>query len=272
MKPAFKGLAGAVAAVALASWGAVHAQWTAPPPPTGMTMPQAHPGQAGAQFQPPHAAMSQQPMGLMAMTPDQLQNMMSAEQLMRSRVRAADGENIGRVEEILASFDGRVTALTISSGGFLGRGATYYRVPANQVEARPAMRELFLRVTRQQLDHFRVADRQQIAPNEWRASDLIKDRVYTSDRVAYGAVQDVFIGLDGRVRAVIISGGGPFDGMFAYPYDPRTFDARRDVHTLPFTRQQVAQFLPISPDALRMVTLGEGRVAGQQPPPHPRRQ
>jgi sporulation protein YlmC with PRC-barrel domain len=267
MKPALKAVAAALASGFLA---AAHAQMGPPPPAAGMTMPHAEPGYAPgpAPFQQapgPAAAWPQQPVGLIALSAEQLQNTMSAEQMLRSRVRAADGEHIGRVEDIIALPDGGVSALMVSSGGLLGVGTAYYRVPSSHVQVRPGVRELFVRLTREQLERFRVADRQQIGPHEWRVSDLIRDRVYTRDGVGYGSVQDVFIGLEGRVRAVIVAGGGPFAGMFAYPFDPQTFDARRNVHTLPLTRSQVTQLLPIHPDSLRIVTLGEHRTAPQPP-------
>lgn len=44
-------------------------------------------------------------------------------------VFSSDGQNVGTVESIDATQDGRITGVNVTAGGFLGFGAKLYRIP-----------------------------------------------------------------------------------------------------------------------------------------------
>lgn len=73
-------------------------------------------------------------------------------QLIDEDIEGADGEDVGEVEDVLVDQEGRVAAVVIEVGGFLGIGEKKVAVPMSQVQVRGEKRELFLAAGREDLE------------------------------------------------------------------------------------------------------------------------
>ncbi|MDF1586862.1 PRC-barrel domain-containing protein [Marinimicrococcus flavescens] len=73
-------------------------------------------------------------------------------QLMDEDVEGADGEEIGEIEDVLVDQEGRVAAVVLEVGGFLGLGERKVALPMSQIEVRGEDRDLFTSATRDQLE------------------------------------------------------------------------------------------------------------------------
>jgi len=138
-------------------------------------------------------------------------------------VYGQDGDEIGEVEDIVIGPDGRVVAMIVEAGGFLDIGDTHFRVPWEEVEIR-GYDDVRVPLVEDNIADYDVlrdrSDERLVAQREWRASELIEDYAYLSDGSGYGYVDDMLIGQDGEIRAVVVEGGVQQDygGPYALPW------------------------------------------------------
>jgi len=129
------------------------------------------------QMQPPGAPQSTQPMQPpvgtpptpQAQTPDdklttmpksgqasflsqQQASQMLASDLMRQSIIGANNERIGQVDDLVISKDGKIEAVLVGVGGFLGIGQKTVAIPFEVVERVPETNQLSTRFSRQDLE------------------------------------------------------------------------------------------------------------------------
>ena len=128
-------------------------------------------------------------------------------------------------------------------GGFWDIGDTHVSVPWNDVAIGTDQAQVSIPVTEETVgdyslfgdggwfseeDYFAwdsdtlqaVDDDLDPGPTVFRASELIGDYAYLSDRVPYGFVNDLILE-DGQITAVVVDATGYYGtpGYYAYPYD-----------------------------------------------------
>lgn len=68
-------------------------------------------------------------------------------------VLGADGEQVGEVTEVMVSQDGKVEAIVISSGGFLGLGEKSYAIEWSGAEVDSEKQEIQTQLTQQEIEN-----------------------------------------------------------------------------------------------------------------------
>jgi hypothetical protein len=124
----------------------------------------------------------------------------SAERMMdEAEVIGANGEEIGDVENIILNRQGRILGIVAEVGGFWDIGDTHVFVPWDQVRIGPDLDRVAVPVTEENVEDYSsfseerltrtTAGRTQVVADDlaagqgiWKATDLIDDRAYLSDR------------------------------------------------------------------------------------------
>jgi sporulation protein YlmC with PRC-barrel domain len=78
-------------------------------------------------------------------------NELTANQLLDMKVKGANGENIGDVENIVFDSNGRVSGVVVSVGGFLGIGEKRVSLPWSQFQISADDKNLTTNATKQDL-------------------------------------------------------------------------------------------------------------------------
>ena len=177
----------------------------------------------------------------------------TAEQLFDTEVRGSDDEDIGEIENLVLNADGKVTKIIVEAGGFLDIGDTHFAVNWDEVEFAPDLEWVKVPVDEENVQNFSLFDDSEdvaTGPRAWRASELINDYVTLEDQPRYGIVQDIVIGSDGNVEAVVVTPdvaygvGRPYAyPYYGYGYD-RDFDPGAETYDLPYTMSEVEELGP----------------------------
>ena len=78
---------------------------------------------------------------------------LSAGTLTGDRVRNAEGEDLGKIEEIMLDYkNGRIAYAVLSFGGFLGLGDKLFAIPWNALELNTDEHKFILNVDKDKLD------------------------------------------------------------------------------------------------------------------------
>jgi hypothetical protein len=154
-----------------------------------------------------------------------------------ARVYGADGEEIGEVENVLLSADGKILSIVAEVGGFLDIGDTHVSVPWDQVAFSPALDFIEIPVDQENVEEYSLfgewgyftkpeADVTQVVnddlitgPRVWKATDLIDDYALLTGSLAYGYVEDLIFTNDGMLHAVVVEPDTTYaGGPYAFPY------------------------------------------------------
>lgn len=191
----------------------------------------------------------------------------SAETLIdEAEVMGSEGEEIGDIENILVSEEGKILAVIVEMGGFLDLGDTHIMVPWDQVEVAPDLESLTVPVDQENAEEFsmygstsliRKADTDDkrvifedidTGPRIWQATELIDDYVTLDGGIGYGYVDDLIFNDAGELDAVIVSTdfGYGQPGLYAYPFYGygHGFAPGAPNYALPYTADQVADAPP----------------------------
>lgn len=191
-----------------------------------------------------------------------LRNGLSAQRLMRTQARGSNGDAIGEVRDVLFTRDGSVQALVVSAGGVVGVGETLYRVPWKQVHFEKSLKHVTVPISPHEIDRFRWgAEQVRAGVNELRASEMMQSALILQDATRYGQVDDVIIGRDGQVKALVVSSVLTAYGQkrYAFPYSAQiAHKAARKELVLPYTSGQLADLRPFDYTALGIAGVGVG--------------
>jgi sporulation protein YlmC with PRC-barrel domain len=93
--------------------------------------------------------------------------------LFEYRVRGPQGEDLGKIEEVMIDMEmGRVAYAVLSFGGLLGLGSKWVPVPWDAVALRPAEKVLLLKVEKEKIEkapNFEAATLPELANRQWGA-------------------------------------------------------------------------------------------------------
>lgn len=177
-------------------------------------------------------------------------------------VYGVNGEEIGSIENVIFSNDGRVISVVAEVGGFWDMFDTHVNVPWDEVRVN-AEGEIAIPVTEENVEDYStwktgyltageaggnvevVDDDLETGPALFRATDLIGDysRIRDGDSYRnYGYINDLII-RDGQLQAVVVSpdsGYGMTRGAYAYPYYGWGWNAGRPYYDMPYGAGDVA--------------------------------
>lgn len=172
---------------------------------------------------------------------DALRNGVSAERILGMDVQGVRGESIGEVENIIVSRDGHVRAVVVDAGGILGVGETAYRIPWREVRMDRSGEHLIVPLAESDIERFRWgAEDVRLSVREMFVDSIMDSDVALNDGMDVGEIEDLIIGRDGRVKALVVE-SDIFDDVdrIAFPFHgPVAYNAWSDHYTLPIDRAQ----------------------------------
>jgi sporulation protein YlmC with PRC-barrel domain len=137
-------------------------------------------------------------------------------------VYGPNGEEVGEVEDIIIGPDNKVVSVIVEGGGFWDIGDTHFSVPWNEVEI-VGYDRVNVPVTEETVEDYDMArdmDDEFLAKRKWRVSELINDYAVLKGGERFGYVNDVLIGENGEISAVLLDGTTDYgyEGPYAMPY------------------------------------------------------
>lgn len=180
----------------------------------------------------------------------------SVKKLLGKKVKSAQGEDVGEVDNIIFGPDGDLRKLIVSTGGFLGIGEKNLAVKWTDVKLGPGYEYVTTPITHESVQKYGLFDgipksSGPLAPREWRSTELIGAYVYLKANVHYAYVRDLIVGKDGQLQAVIVSPDVGYahgvGGYYAYPFFGSHHHGWHPAHghyTLPYTTADIADLVP----------------------------
>jgi sporulation protein YlmC with PRC-barrel domain len=209
--------------------------------------------------------------------PDLYTDGISVEELLDAEVNGPTGDDIGDVENVLFSEDGRVLSVIAEVGGFLEIGDTHVNIPWEMVSAANWDEGIEIPLTQDTIEDYTlltneyvtVDDTQDVqevggdnagvlatGPRVWRATDLIGDtarlREEGEEFVNYGYVDDIIVQGE-EIAAVVVGPGAGLgaDDYYAYPYYGYGygFEPGLGTYDLPYAEAEVEALEPFDEEA-----------------------
>ncbi len=154
------------------------------------------------------------------------------------------GAEIGSVEDVVITPDGRISHLIAGLDGFRDLEPGRYLVSADRLA--PERNRITLRETQQSV---RIENddqiRRQIGQGAILASRLMEFDVMGSNGDSIGSIEDIVVDLQEGSVAYVALGSGGFLGLgedlFAVPFDELQIDANRDTVSVDATEDQLEQ-------------------------------
>jgi sporulation protein YlmC with PRC-barrel domain len=160
-----------------------------------------------------------------------------------TEIIGANGEDIGDVENVIFSNDGKVLGIIAQVGGFWDIGDTHVHVAWDEVNIGETIQQAQVPVTEENVDNYDVFggywDSEQViteadtqttdvadddfvaGPGIFKATDLIGSYAYLSDGVRYGYVADIIV--ENGVISAIVADTAAYGRhrYYAHPYSYR---------------------------------------------------
>lgn len=194
---------------------------------------------------------------------------MSVERFLDAEVYDQNGEQIGEVEDMIVSPQGKVTDLVIEAGGFLDIGDTHFAYPLKKASilTTDAVRVQFDEDEIENYSMFRNLDERPVTGRNWKITELLNDYAYLHDRRAYGWVDDVVIGRGGDVQAVIVSADATYGvgGPYAWPYYGYGWgwEPGLGYYEVPYSAEEVAVLDEFDPERMGAQQTASASQSGQ---------
>jgi sporulation protein YlmC with PRC-barrel domain len=156
----------------------------------------------------------------------------SVRKLIGKTVKSPKGDDVGEIDNIVFTPEGKVRQLIVSTHGFLGFGEKNLAVNWSDVTLGPGNADVTAPITAESVEKYGLFDgfpksSGPVAPRDWRSSELIGSYANLKGDVHYGYVRDLIVSKDGQLQAVIVSadvgyghGSGVLHagGYYAYPF------------------------------------------------------
>ena len=184
---------------------------------------------------------------------EELRNGYNAENLIDTKVRSPNGEEIGEIENLIVGPDGKLKKIVFATGGVLGIGDKHLAVDWKDVKVGPGIEFVTVPLTQGTANQYGIFDgmpeRVNTGPRAFRASELLGDYVRLKGGVNYGYVRDLMFTQAGELKAIIVNPDVDYAtdrGYYAYPF--RGYDygwnPGADYYDLPYDRSDIAQLGP----------------------------
>jgi sporulation protein YlmC with PRC-barrel domain len=199
---------------------------------------------------------------------------LSIDELIGADVHGPTGDDIGDVENVLFSEDGRVLSVVAEVGGLLELGDTHVNIPWEMVSAADWDEGIEIPITQETVEDYAlltdeyvtIEDTEEVqevggdnagvvatGPLVWRATDLIGDTARLREDgeafADYGYVDDIIVRGE-EIAAVVVGPGAGLgaSGYYAYPY----YDVEPAVgyYDLPYTEAEVEGLEPFDDEML----------------------
>ncbi len=179
---------------------------------------------------------------------------LSAERLLDTQARGADGKKLDEVENFLGDTVGKITGVIIESQGFFEVGDTHLFVPWKQVEVGPNLDYVQVPVNESTLPNFSLFNNDEYiakGAGVLRGSQLMNDWVRLRQGAVYCYGDDVIFTADGQIQAIVVSPDMRYGyGLYAYPYSYGTYRSGLGYYGLPYARSDIAKLKPFDYSAL----------------------
>lgn len=185
----------------------------------------------------------------------------SANRLIGMEVRGNGGDAIGEVEDVLVDASGKATAIVVECGGFLDIGDKHFRIPWDSANLAADLEHVVVPLSTETAAMYRATrDREKVhtGPREYRMSELRNDVVTLVGGERYGAVEDLIIGRDGKVNAIVVEAPAG-RGRYAYPFRSQAYNPDANSYELPYEQTQINNLKPFN---YRAVSVAEPRTPG----------
>jgi sporulation protein YlmC with PRC-barrel domain len=173
-------------------------------------------------------------------------------------VYSRDGEEIGRVENIVIGPDDRVRSVAIlvpdASAGASEAAGRQVLVPWQDLRATLSRESFAIPVEADEVRFYPAmeedAARAGPGPRAWRVTELIGDTVQLDDASAYGRVDDILFGADGTVQGVLVAPADAGAQAYAVPFQGfgQDFGPEAPVYALPYGTADIAGAEPFDYD------------------------
>lgn len=179
-------------------------------------------------------------------TDEAIRGGISVNRLIGLEVRGRNGKEIGNVDQVLVSDQGRVSGIVVQSGGFMNIGDTRFRIPWQDVQLGVGMEHVLVPLTEQTAERYRdrTDDTVKTRAREFRVSRIKDGEVTLRDGTRYGEVEDLIMTRGGELHAVIVDASFGPGGRRAIPYDAATFNFDGNTYRAPFERNQAGNYRP----------------------------
>lgn len=195
----------------------------------------------------------------------------SAEELIdEADVIGSEGEEIGDIENILVSEEGRLLAVILEMGGFLDLGDTHIMAPWDQVEMASDLSTITAPANQDNAEEYSMygatsyirapetEDKRVIfedvatGPRVWQVTELIDDYALLDGGAGYGYVDDLVFSEAGELAAVVVSSdfGYGQPGLYAYPFYGYGFEPGAPYYELPYSNTEVVDLAPFDSDQI----------------------
>ena len=165
-------------------------------------------------------------------------------------VRAANGERIGDVKDIIVDRNGSISKVVVEVGGFFELGDQHIGVPWKDIKIGEDM--AFVQVPLREVEQGTYSLFGEVPQGEdvpaaltsWRVNELIGDYAALADVPRYGLVTDVIFDSRGRAQSVVVDRAGYWGGYGLYAYPFTGFHAAAYAHPLPYRSETVVALRP----------------------------
>lgn len=174
----------------------------------------------------------------------------SAREMIDAPVRAANGERIGDVKDIIVDRNGSISKVVVEVGGFFELGDQHIGVPWKDIKIGEDM--AFVQVPLREVEQGTYSLFGEVPQGEdvpaaltsWRVNELIGDYAALADVPRYGLVTDVIFDSRGRAQSVVVDRAGYWGGYGLYAYPFTGFHAAAYAHPLPYRSETVVALRP----------------------------
>lgn len=181
------------------------------------------------------------------LAPEALYQGWRSQQLIGQQALRKNGEEVGRLRDLIIDADGRLAAVLIAGGGALNIPDSLYRIPWSEVDLTPGRRGIVTDLSdgkKLQYTLFPGTEDAPTLPREFRLTEVLGDYARLQTGYGYGYVTDAVFDMGGRLIAVLISrdassGGGTF--AFPFPGTIGRWDPSASYYGLPFVTESQAQ-------------------------------
>lgn len=174
-----------------------------------------------------------------------------------AEVYGGNGDDIGDLENVLISDDGKVQAVIAEVGGFIDIGDTHVAVPWDRLYISPDLETVETPVLEDDVEDYSpfkevigkkgagdmktVSSDLATGPKVWKATRLLDEYAYLPNGEPFGYIDDlIFVGP--QLHAVVVSSDAAYGGGFvAVPYRADGYDAQRHRYDVGYDQDEVEQ-------------------------------